>query len=1500
MSDPWNDFGGSDATATEEGPWSEFSPANTDFKDLSAGQVPVIKPPTMPGDMPSTAAGGTVGVGRLPNWPEVKEAGQTMVQAPMNALGVTVAGVTRTARDLVSPTTWLPDDQKPQAPFVLPFGEGEIRPRTPKEMTAAEPLQAGKPLYEPEPGSPTAEGNELARLLSRWSTPEAIAVLPASKNPIAGALLLTTMIPGILGQVKDAISGGGSDQEKRDRVNDLVALAALTVAHRAAPGIKESVSGKIPKSQQAADLAEMLDRAEFQPVDKPWMAYAQAGQRSVAPPTMTADDLTKAPEAPAPVAPPPGEPVPEPAPRPQAAPVVPKAVETPAAPETPAVAPVEDQTAPKPSEPAPSPEPVGKGEKTGETLAHKWDRLYASEHSDLMDAQRRMEEARQYQDSDAEKNAKQERDDILQRLDQFDQLSRKGRFDQTPPKDLNEATIQALRDNPKLTLEQAATEGRSALDVQHENDAYDAVLDAGGSKKQANAAANKVRDARMRGFIPRKEGNIPEPSINITEQGGDIPKSEQISTAPRSNIPQPSPAVENAVGKVEQQVKKLEDRSDYLRDLRDAQPKDSSRWTKADRQYRTAFKRWKEAAEKAQSEQPTPTAPAPKMEGPGSPSRAQGPDTAAGGFQDQSGRDIYGIAARVRAQRAKAGQVAPVESGEGVSPKESVEWGRELLASGVDPEAALSAFEKDPAKKIAFDLTAVTRAHGEALAKAAVDVESKFGTDSVPYRTAKKALDDWDARTKRMDTQWHKIGQAMQGHIDIDTGTFTGIERAYKAITGEDLNPAQVKTAKKIAKKVSDADKAAQATKAPLDAAIDAINKPVEPHIRRLADKIIAAMDKQADAALKRIKARQAEGRMFSGGDPEDIQDLVIYGAAKITKGVVEFGAWSAEMVKDIGEGIKPHLKRVFDSAKKYEDEQTTTLAGGKPMREKVREATKPTAKAPVSLEDQRRVFGGFKEGGTMTPDQVKTLWQRAKVYIDQDLANTDPSAKMGLAEIVHKVAIDLGIPAKDVLAGLNQSRNVRRIADDVWQKQRQARLLKASAKRWIENAQETWLSKLLPNAARMAFSAKTFGHGTVALGTHAPLTAATHPIIFANNFGKMYKLVLSPDYYEMQQFLLSRRKNYIPAQRAGLVNDMSKMEDFNDPRLAMHFPGMAAWFKKTFPKIGAVAGAGTRGYSVLKILRQDLFDHEWDKLPDSMKFDETGQVSPVGQKVAAAIADSVNHITGVVKAKTPSAANYALFAPKLELSRLSVIAGDPGRAVNSLLHLGNMTPAEKWFASNQFKQVAKIFAVSQGLLLANQQLNNLFGDKKKLNGVPESLGGAGYNPMASDFMKFRVAGMNVAWASPFLTMTRLPLRLVQIGMSDGGKSKFLIYPDESMYKTIGSYLRTQSSPFLQPIMSLAMKADYQNRPLPQIPFYGPPPPMPKRLAAEGIEPYTWGEFGSDVVLPIPFQEGAKEVFHYGLGATPEQQQALLKGFIISAIMGATGGRISEDWNKPQ
>ena len=42
-----------------------------------------------------------------------------------------------------------------------------------------------------------------------------------------------------------------------------------------------------------------------------------------------------------------------------------------------------------------------------------------------------------------------------------------------------------------------------------------------------------------------------------------------------------------------------------------------------------------------------------------------------------------------------------------------------------------------------------------------------------------------------MQTEWHKTGQAQQGETDLDTSSFTGLQRDHKDRTGKDFTPPQ-------------------------------------------------------------------------------------------------------------------------------------------------------------------------------------------------------------------------------------------------------------------------------------------------------------------------------------------------------------------------------------------------------------------------------------------------------------------------------------------------------------------------------------------------------------------------------------------------------------------------------------------------------------------------------------------------------------------------------------
>ncbi|MBA3578918.1 MAG: ParB N-terminal domain-containing protein [Gemmatimonadaceae bacterium] len=92
----------------------------------------------------------------------------------------------------------------------------------------------------------------------------------------------------------------------------------------------------------------------------------------------------------------------------------------------------------------------------------------------------------------------------------------------------------------------------------------------------------------------------------------------------------------------------------------------------------------------------------------------------------------------------------------------------------------------------------------------------------------------------------------------------------------------------------------------------------------------LTRLDEIERAARARLKERGtfSGGKLMSGIPVDDITDLVIIGAMKIAKGTVQFAQWSADMVRDFGEAIRPHLKDIFEQARLKADE-----LGPRPMR---------------------------------------------------------------------------------------------------------------------------------------------------------------------------------------------------------------------------------------------------------------------------------------------------------------------------------------------------------------------------------------------------------------------------------------------------------------------------------------------------------------------------------------------------------------------------------------
>lgn len=138
----------------------------------------------------------------------------------------------------------------------------------------------------------------------------------------------------------------------------------------------------------------------------------------------------------------------------------------------------------------------------------------------------------------------------------------------------------------------------------------------------------------------------------------------------------------------------------------------------------------------------------------------------------------------------------------------------------------------------------------------------------------------------------------------------------------------------------------------------------------------------------------------------------------------------------------------------------------------------------------------------------------------------------------------------------------------------------------------------------------------------------------------------------------------------------------------------------------------------------------------------------------------------------------------------------------------------------------------------------------------------------------------------------------------DSGKFSKIVYEDENVYKILGSYARSQASPFAGALLDFGFGRDYAERPLPRAGygFLEGKTNLPKRLRAQGItEPYSWVEYGAKTAAFIPLQEGlvegwqAMEDVWNGMGISEEEQKRLAKALVIIGAMAGTGARVTED-----
>lgn len=163
--------------------------------------------------------------------------------------------------------------------------------------------------------------------------------------------------------------------------------------------------------------------------------------------------------------------------------------------------------------------------------------------------------------------------------------------------------------------------------------------------------------------------------------------------------------------------------------------------------------------------------------------------------------ETTGIAQRVHEKRTPGA----IQPGKGVTPEEAIEHGRRQLKQGANPEAIMQAAEK--VGHVGYDDITVLRAQHEALGKVTNRANDAYRKNPTPenkqaYNAAMEAEIRWAERIKPLQTESSRVFTAQQGETDIDTGSFTGLDRAFRTQHDRPMTPAEEKTAQQYASTV--------------------------------------------------------------------------------------------------------------------------------------------------------------------------------------------------------------------------------------------------------------------------------------------------------------------------------------------------------------------------------------------------------------------------------------------------------------------------------------------------------------------------------------------------------------------------------------------------------------------------------------------------------------------------------------------------------------------------
>jgi hypothetical protein len=344
---------------------------------------------------------------------------------------------------------------------------------------------------------------------------------------------------------------------------------------------------------------------------------------------------------------------------------------------------------------------------------------------------------------------------------------------------------------------------------------------------------------------------------------------------------------------------------------------------------------------------------------------------------------------------------------------------------------------------------------------------------------------------------------------------------------------------------------------------------------------------------------------------------------------------------------------------------------------------------------------------------------------------------------------------------------------------------------------------------------------------------------------------------YERDMEALKNHPLYRTAREAGLANDPD----------VFHFDDADNY--KSFVK--RVGQTGERGFNAIKVLRQQIFNNEYEGLTESEK---------QNPEVIKRIAKLVNNWTGATNINLPNSVKDLGFSSNMEASRWERLGSGPkalGYALKGLTKNG--TPDEKAFAKVWFKRAGRQLATYGSLLAANAVVQHYKNPDREVNFT---------DPTKSDFLlpKFGKHDITLDLSGGMLSSLGLMSRLTKYAAIDEKKLPRGKTRGEAEWEAVGGYLRGKLNPAAAIAVEAATGRDFSGNAVPW---------SSDKLKGEQRK-LGWGEYMAGHTLMLPLAEGfhVMEKSAKENGLSPFEFENLMKGLEVAAISGATGIKTKE------